>query len=65
MGTPLPGAAEKQEEAVYIPGAGSLNRLKNQDLRRFNKEGEGKFDTRLVSILSESDFILFFLFRCH
>ena len=43
-----PGAAEKQEEAVYIPGAGRLSGLNNQDLRRFNKEGE--FDTRFVSL---------------
>ena len=45
-----PGAAEKQEEAVYIPGAVSLSRLNNRDLRRLNKEGEGKFDTRFVSL---------------
>ena len=51
MRIPLPGAAEKQEEAVYIPGAGSLSRLNSQDLRRFNKEGEGKnFYTRFVSL---------------
>ena len=43
-----PGAAEKQEEAFYIPGAGRLSGLNNQDLRRFNKEGE--FDTRFVSL---------------
>ena len=45
-----PGAEEKQEEAVYIPGAGSLSRLNNRDLQRLNKEGEGEFDTRFVSL---------------
>ena len=43
-----PGAEEKQEEAVYIPGAGRLSKLNNRDLRRLNKEGE--FDTRFVSL---------------
>ena len=38
---------DKQEEAVYIPGAGRLGRLNNRDLRRLNKEGE--FDSRFVS----------------
>lgn len=39
-------AEEKQDEAVYIPGAGRLGRLNNRDLRRLNKEGE--FETRSV-----------------
>ena len=43
-------AEEMQEEAVYIPGAGRLNRLKNRDLRRQNKEEE--FETRFVSFQS-------------
>ena len=45
-----PGAEEMQEGAVYIPGAGSLSRLNNRDLQRLNKEGEGEFDTRFVSL---------------
>ena len=43
-------AEEMQEEAVYIPGAGRLGRLKNRDLRRLNKEEE--FETRFVSFQS-------------
>ena len=43
-----PGAEEKQEEAVYIPGAGRLSKLNNRDLWRLNKEGE--FDTRFVAL---------------
>ena len=45
-----PGAAEKEEEAVYIPGAGSLSKLNNRDLQRFNKEQEAECGTRFVSL---------------
>ena len=44
----IPGAEEKQEEAVYIPGAGRLSKHNNRDLRRLDKEGE--FDTRFVAL---------------
>ena len=54
MGTPLPGAAEKQKEAVYIPGAGSRGTCRDSTRKEKENVIQGLFH---FSILSESDFI--------
>ena len=38
---------DEEQDEVYIPGGGRLDRLNTRDLRRLNQEAE--FDTRFVT----------------